>query len=467
MNENISKHVVRGQRGRAAYRRGLLVAAVTLGLVAASCGSDDKTSSSTASSASTASPATTAATATTKSGSPASVPATTAAASPASPGTGGQATGAPIKIGQIAAQEAPGSPKSTLAQDVLDAWAKSRNANGGVAGHPIEVESRDDKADPAQGQAVARDLLENEHVVAIVGNSATYSEAAWGDLAKQANVPVVGGIAYGQVWNTNPMFYLVGPDQVALLYGQMYLAKNTVGATKVGLLLCDTANVCDASIPVFQEFAKQVGVEISALVRGGSTAPDYAAQCLAIQQSGAKVMIIAGPPVKQVAEDCVRQGYKATFMVVDAVGLNASTAAKTPELDGAVGPLSGFPVYEEFPASKPLFDAMRQYHPEYLEGGEDYDQFTSGSTAALVWSSAEAFAKAVENSGAAPADVVTSQQVIGGLAKFNGETLGGIVPPLTYGDGTAPNPQVKCFFSMQVSGGKLTAPQALTTGCMP
>jgi branched-chain amino acid transport system substrate-binding protein len=446
-------------RGVPDRRRALLAVATVFGLILASCGDDDGGSSPTEPSEVTAadtSPAT--------SGDPGTTD-TTAGAREST--TGGPPAGTPIKIGQIFTVQAPDSPSTTLAKDVLDAWAKWRNATGGVAGHPIEVVSKDDKADPGEGQAVARELLESENVVAFVGTQAVYTEAGWGDLMTEHHVPVVGGIAYGRVWVENPMFYLVGPDQVALLYGQMYLAKEVVGAEKVGLLLCDTANVCDAAIPVFEGFAEQVGVELSALVRGGNAAPDYAAQCLAIQQSGAEVMIIAGPPIRQVAEDCVRQGYEATFMVVDAVGLNASTAAETDALDGAVGPLSGFPVYEEFPETKPLFDAMREYYPEYFDDEQGYDLFTTGSAAAIVWSSAEAFAKAVENSGVGPADEVTSEDIIAGLAQFEGETLGGIVPPLTFGDGTEPNPQVKCFFSMQVVAGELAAPQGLTTGCQP
>jgi hypothetical protein len=49
---------------------------------------------------------------------------------------------------------------------------------------------------------------------------------------------------------------------------------------------------------------------------------------------------------------------------------------------------------------------------------------------------------------------VTTADVIKGLSQFKDETLGGSNPPLTYSDGTAPNPQVKCFYLYKIKGAK-------------
>ncbi len=350
---------------------------------------------------------------------------------------------------------------------MLDSWVQWTNAHGGVAGHPVELSAKDDKADPGQGLAAARELIESDKVLALVGDSAVYTESAFADVVSQNRVPVIGGIAYSQLFNTNPMFYAVGPDQLALLYGEMFVAKELVKADKVGLLLCDTANVCDVAVPVFQNFAKQLGLDLSALVRAGNVAPDYTAQCLAIQQSGAKVMIVAGPPVEKVANDCARQGYKPAFMVVDGVGITASIAKKTKPLEGAFGTLSGFPVYNEFPETKDFFAAMKEFHPEYFDDGDKYDLLSGGSVAALAWAGGQAFAKAVVNSGVAASAEVTREDVIRGLAAFKDETLGGITPKLTYSDGSKPNPRGMCFYVMTIKDGALTPVNGLDTPCQP
>ena len=56
-----------------------------------------------------------------------------------------------------------------------------------------------------------------------------------------------------------------------------------------------------------------------------------------------------------------------------------------------------------------------------------------------------------ENANVPKGTAVTRQDVIKGLSMFSQESLGGIVPPLTYSDGTKPNPQVKCFYLYKVA----------------
>jgi hypothetical protein len=43
---------------------------------------------------------------------------------------------------------------------------------------------------------------------------------------------------------------------------------------------------------------------------------------------------------------------------------------------------------------------------------------------------------------------------------FKAETLGGIVPPLTFSDGTKPNPQVPCAFLYKWENQKVIAVKA-------
>jgi len=48
---------------------------------------------------------------------------------------------------------------------------------------------------------------------------------------------------------------------------------------------------------------------------------------------------------------------------------------------------------------------------------------------------------------------VTNTDIIKGLATFNQETLNGSNPPLSYGDGTKANAQVKCFYLYKIKNG--------------
>ncbi len=63
-----------------------------------------------------------------------------------------------------------------------------------------------------------------------------------------------------------------------------------------------------------------------------------------------------------------------------------------------------------------------------------------------AFEAAQAFAKAVENADIPVTATVSRADLIRGLSKFKDEKLGGTSPPLTYGDGTSPNPPVKRFY---------------------
>ncbi|HEV7679865.1 MAG TPA: ABC transporter substrate-binding protein [Candidatus Dormibacteraeota bacterium] len=77
-------------------------------------------------------------------------------------------SGAPIKVGQINAVNSqtlslPDAPRAAQAA------AKAINASGGINGRPLEVVFCDDQNDPNVAATCARKLVNDDHVVALVG----------------------------------------------------------------------------------------------------------------------------------------------------------------------------------------------------------------------------------------------------------------------------------------------------------
>ncbi len=50
---------------------------------------------------------------------------------------------------------------------VQQAWASWTNAHGGINGHPVKMIVKDDAPEPVGGAAVAKELVEQDHVMAI------------------------------------------------------------------------------------------------------------------------------------------------------------------------------------------------------------------------------------------------------------------------------------------------------------
>jgi branched-chain amino acid transport system substrate-binding protein len=82
---------------------------------------------------------------------------------------GVKATGTPIPLGGIVTNQ-PGTSFTDIA-NMANAYFECVNANGGVNGHPIKYYIATEQTNPAQVAADAKQLVQTDHVVGIVGNT--------------------------------------------------------------------------------------------------------------------------------------------------------------------------------------------------------------------------------------------------------------------------------------------------------
>jgi branched-chain amino acid transport system substrate-binding protein len=139
--------------------RRTVVLAAAVALTAAGC-------SSSGSSSTTGTTTTPAATSTT-SATPGTGTATDTSACGTKPGQA--ATGTPIALGAIATNQ-PGTSFTDI-PNMANAYFACVNANGGINGHPIKLYIETEQTNPAQIAADAKQLVQTDHVVGIVGNT--------------------------------------------------------------------------------------------------------------------------------------------------------------------------------------------------------------------------------------------------------------------------------------------------------
>jgi branched-chain amino acid transport system substrate-binding protein len=135
-------------------RRTIVLAAAVAIAAAAGCSSSSSSSSSAPASSSSASSS-----------------ASTSAVNTSQCGTkpGVAATGTPIPLGAIATNQ-PGTSFTDI-PNMAAAYFACVNANGGINGHPIKLYIETEQTNPAQIAADAKQLVDTDHVVGIVGNT--------------------------------------------------------------------------------------------------------------------------------------------------------------------------------------------------------------------------------------------------------------------------------------------------------
>lgn len=112
----------------------------------------------------------------------------------ATAGTTPLAAGAPIKVGAVVTQT--GAINFASSAQATKAYFDLVNQQGGVNGHQISLDLRDDQLDATRGKQEAQDLVA-EGVFAFTGWSAPNTEATITPFLAQNKIPLIGG--YGEL----------------------------------------------------------------------------------------------------------------------------------------------------------------------------------------------------------------------------------------------------------------------------
>jgi branched-chain amino acid transport system substrate-binding protein len=132
------------------------------------------------------------------------------------------ATGTPIPVGGIVTDQ-PGTSFTDIAF-MARAYFACVNANGGVNGHPINYIIEKEQTNPAQIGAEAKQLVQSDHVVAIVGNTSilectidhSYWEKLGFDIIDSGIAPECYSTSNSAAVNMGPRYSSDGAVQYAL-----------------------------------------------------------------------------------------------------------------------------------------------------------------------------------------------------------------------------------------------------------
>lgn len=140
----------------------------------------------------------------------------------------------PIKIGDIGTYT--GDPRR--AYSYRHGWEMARdeiNATGGVLGHPLDIISRDDQADPAAATRIAEDLVSRDQVRVLMGFSLAHIELALADFAKKNKIIFVSSNFNSDrlIWQEgNRYSYSIAAPALYAFNGMMAQRAAATGAKK-------------------------------------------------------------------------------------------------------------------------------------------------------------------------------------------------------------------------------------------
>ena len=165
---------------------------------------------------------------------------------------------APVVIGDLCSCTGPEASTISQTTDVVNAWASSVNAEGGLDGHKVQIVVKDDGYNPATSLADAQALVEQNHVIAIFDNSD--EDAAWATYIEKAKVPVMGATEADTGYK-NPDFFPPG-GTFNYSNGAGAVAAHKAGIKTEAILYCAEVAICQESSARSQGPAAQARDEV-------------------------------------------------------------------------------------------------------------------------------------------------------------------------------------------------------------
>jgi branched-chain amino acid transport system substrate-binding protein len=345
-----------------------------------------------------------------------------------------------VEAGVLGAVTGPAPP-------AIRAWTSYINAKGGLNGHPVRVIFGDDGGDPGRAQAIVRQMVEQDHVIAFFYDYSISTLPAVKEYLEKRQIPIIGTIGGDTTSDHSPMMFnpLLGPDT-----GQAWSYINNVATNtdkkNLGVIYCREATTCSAQVASFKKFLPYKGEHIVYQAQSSLAQPDYTAEMLGARNAGADVILalMDSASVIRMAQSAHRQNYRPVFVGTYNLYQDLIIAGGK-ELAGLSLNSRSVP-WDTSPLQKDYRDAIARYQP----GAH------VGDVGAAVFIVGKLLAEKIAPFLGEPA---TTAQLIQGLYSLHNEKLGGLLPGITFNKGEHINVN-QCMVPILFDGAKFHAHDA-------
>ena len=369
-------------------------------------------------------------------------------------------TASPVLIVAIVNVTGAGAGSGPFIPSVIEAWADWTNANGGLGGHPVEVDIQDTAGDPAKSQTIIDEAIPKNPVLWLLDDP--FTEASMSASLGATGIPVMGLGYDPSIWGGHieafamdctpdasnglacalPNAFPLSATFGAVVDGPAFVAQS-VGATKTVFAVCAEASSCSAAGPVWATTVATLGMADFGLTLISSSAADYTAECLSWIDGGVDFinMGVDGFAAEKIMANCTEQGYTGAY----SVSAGSVAGALLQGTDNLVGTLNGFPWWVD--------DAPVVEYRSVMDGAGVDPEGYENPTATGIWAALQMFAKA----NATLSDAPTAAETLANMFTIKDETLGGLVSPTTWTEGETAPPR-NCWWNYSLTAGVLENP---------
>lgn len=333
------------------------------------------------------------------------------------------------------------------------AWVADVNARGGLNGHPVRVIFGDDGGDPSRARALAQRMVD-QGVVAFYLDHGPGTFQAVASFLEEKQIPMIAGCNCSIPTARSPMFFPIGPAaEVGLAWSQVLPLFAYSQERKVSILYCRETAGCKAGRDAIVNFADRNGLKVVHDAQVSVAQPDYTAEVLAARNAGAQAFIalLDNFSIIRLARAAKRQNWSPIITGQYSVHDERFPKEGGKDVEGVVLG-AGLPHWES-PKLADYRQAVERYVPGAIKGTFGQVGWVAGKLLEVV-------------SRGFPAKP-TKDDFLKGLYALNGETLGGLIPPLSYREGKGHDDSNYCIIPMKVESGRFVPKDGDNFLCAP
>jgi branched-chain amino acid transport system substrate-binding protein len=288
-----------------------------------------------------------------------------------------------IKVGAILAVTGPASFLGSPEAKTLEMMVADINAKGGIDGKKVVLIIKDSGASSEKAISFAKQLIEEEKVLAIIGPSTSGETMAIKALAEESKTPLLSCAAAEVIVNPVASYVFKTPQKDSQAVIRIFQQMKKMGISKIGVLSSNTG-FGKAGKDQIEKLAAEHGIQIVVSEVYDSKATDLTAEVTKIKAANVQAIVnwSIEPAQAIVIKNARQLGLTIPIFQSHGFGNIGYVKAAGVAAEGVIFPAGRLLIADQLPASNPqkkvLVSYKSDYEARYKEdvstfGGHAYD----------------------------------------------------------------------------------------------
>jgi branched-chain amino acid transport system substrate-binding protein len=290
-----------------------------------------------------------------------------------------------IKVGAILAVTGPASFLGAPEAKTLEMLTEEINSKGGIDGAKIQLIIKDSAANPEKAISFAKQLIEEDKVLAIIGPSTSGETMKIKGIMEEAKTPLISCAAAEVIVNPVAKYVFKTPQKDSDAVRQIYMQMKKMGITKIGVVVGNTG-FGKAGKGQLEKIAPEYGIEVLISEVYDKKATDLTAVVTKVKAKNVQAVVNWSivPAQSIVVKNMKQIGFNVPLFQSHGFGNIKFVQAAGEAAEGIIFPAGRLLVSDVLAAGAPQKTVLEKYKKDYESkykeavstfGGHAYDAF--------------------------------------------------------------------------------------------